>query len=75
MNRIQGTKKYIRISWLLILLFYCNLLLSQTDLNSFDFVVSKDGSTPYSTLQGVLNQIPSGNLRPYKIFLKKGIYK
>ena len=42
------------------------------DLDAFDFVVSKDGSTLYSSLQKVLNQIPSGNVRPYKIFLKKG---
>jgi pectinesterase len=43
-------------------------------MNTFDFVVSKDGSTPYSSLQEVLNQVPSGNVRPYKIFIKKGVY-
>lgn len=66
---------YKRILWLLILIVNSHLLLSQNNLNDFDFVVSKDGSTPYSSLQEVLNQIPSGNSRPYKIFLKKGVYK
>jgi pectinesterase len=69
------TLKYKCILWLLILIINSQLLHAQNNLNTFDFVVSKDGSTPYSSLQEVLNQIPSGNLRPYKIFIKKGVYQ
>ena len=68
------TLKYKCILWILILIINSQLLHAQNNLNAYDFVVSKDGSTPYSSLQEVLNQIPSGNLRPYKIFLKKGVY-
>ena len=67
--------KYKCILWLLILIINSQLLQAQNNLNAFDFVVSKDGSTPYSSLQEVLNQIPSGNLRPYRIFIKKGLYQ
>jgi pectinesterase len=68
------TLKYKCILWLLILIINSQLLHAQNNLNAYDFVVSKDGSTPYRSLQEVLNQIPSGNLRPYKIFIKKGVY-
>ena len=71
----KSTLNCKRILWLLILIINCKLLHAQNNLNTFDFVVSNDGSTPYSSLQEVLNQIPSGNLRPYKIFIKKGVYQ
>ena len=67
--------KYKCILWLLILIINSQLLHAQNNLKAFDFVVCKDGSTPYSSLQEVLNQIPSGNLRPYRIFIKKGLYQ
>jgi len=69
--KINGFKVY----GILFLLFNSLLLFSQNNFNNYDFVLSKDGSTPYSSLQQVLNLIPSGNTRPYKIFIKKGLYK
>jgi pectinesterase len=72
---INEIKKYSCWLFLFILLLNSYLLHAQTNLNSFDFVVSKDGSSSYNSVQDVLNQIPSGNKRPYKIFIKRGIYK
>lgn len=60
---------------LLFLLFNSDVVQSQINLSSYDFVVSKDGSSSYTSVQEVLNLIPSGNVRPYKIFIKKGVYK
>lgn len=37
--------------------------------------VAKDGSGTYSTVQAALDAIPSGNVKPINIFIKKGVYK
>jgi pectinesterase len=43
--------------------------------DKFDFIVAKDNSSPYHSIQEVLNLIPSGNNKPVRIFVKQGIYK
>ena len=74
-NEMIGLRKYKFLVVLFILSFNCYLLQSQPSSKNFDFIVSKDGSTAYTSLQEVLNLIPSGNTRPYKIFIKKGVYR
>ncbi len=59
----------------LFILFCCSQVMAQTNNISYDYVVAKDNTTPYHSVQGVLNLIPSGNLKPIRIFIKKGIYK
>ena len=56
-------------------LFFC-FLLSVTYLSaqSFQYIVSKDNSSKYHSIQEVLNAIPSGNTNPVKIFVKAGVY-
>lgn len=38
-------------------------------------IVAKDGSGDYTTVQAALDAVPSGNLNPVSIFIKKGKYK
>lgn len=38
-------------------------------------IVAKDGSGNYTTVQAALDAVPSGNLTPVSIFIKKGKYK
>jgi pectinesterase len=40
----------------------------------YQYTVSKDNSSKYHTIQEVLNKIPSGNTKPIKVFIKKGVY-
>jgi len=61
----------------LLVLFY--LLLSVASFGQqqkalFDYVISKDASTKYHSIQEVLNAIPSGNEKPVRVYIKKGIY-
>lgn len=37
--------------------------------------IAKDGSGDYQTVQQAFDAIPSGNLKPITIFIRKGIYK
>ena len=37
--------------------------------------VAKDGSGNYTTVQAALDAVPSGNIKPVSIFIKKGFYK
>ncbi len=37
--------------------------------------VAKDGSGQYSSVQAALDAIPSGNTKPYTLFIKNGVYK
>lgn len=38
-------------------------------------IVAQDGSGQYKTVQEALDAVPSGNSKPFTIFIKKGIYK
>ncbi len=55
-----------------------------TDLNNhiidpkakqYDYVVAKDNSSVHHSIQEVLNLIPSGNIKPVRIFIKNGVYQ
>ncbi len=50
-------------------------LVAQKRTSKYHFVVSKDHSSKYQSIQQVLNLIPSGNIKPVSIFVKKGIYE
>ncbi|RYY67130.1 MAG: pectin esterase [Chitinophagaceae bacterium] len=39
-----------------------------------DWVVAKDGSGRFRTVQAALNAVPEGNSKPLTIFVKKGVY-
>jgi pectinesterase len=41
----------------------------------YDYVVSKDPTAKFHSIQEVLNVIPSGNTKPTTIFIKKGVYE
>ncbi len=53
------------------------LLLSFTGLSAsaFDFVVAKDGSGDYSTVQEAINAVPDFRKNRTIIFIKSGVYK
>lgn len=58
---------------LLIVLFLCvsqNLLAA-----AYDFVVAKDGSGQFTTVQEAIDAVPSFRKQVTSIFIKKGIYK
>lgn len=38
-------------------------------------IVSQDGKGNFTTVQGALNSVPSGNLKPIIILIKRGIYQ
>ncbi len=38
-------------------------------------IVAQDGSGQYKTVQEALDAVPSGNSKPFTIFIKNGIYK
>ena len=41
----------------------------------YDMVVDASGKAQYKSVQAALNSIPAGNKKPYRIFIKNGIYK
>ncbi len=62
----------------MINLFLCSLITFSTLAQSskkYDIIVSKNGNSKFTSVQSALNSIPSGNSKPIKILIKKGIYK
>jgi pectinesterase len=57
---------------LIILLFFA-LIKQGYSQNTIE--VAKDGSGDFSTVQQAFDAIPSGNIDPYVVFVKKGVYK
>lgn len=41
----------------------------------FDFIVAKDGTGSFSTLQAAIDSVPTGLTKPFRIFIKNGKYK
>ncbi|MDQ6813734.1 MAG: pectinesterase family protein [Bacteroidota bacterium] len=56
----------------LFLLLTTNLLQAQM---KYDFVVAKDGSGDFKTLQEAINAVPDFRKKETTIFIKKGVYK
>ncbi len=62
----------------LICSFFCfafNLLANSQSSKQYDIVVAKNGYGKFKSVQSALNSIPSGNIKPIRILIKKGIYK
>jgi len=58
-------------------LFACVVFSLSAQKSSFvyDYIVSKDLSSKFHSIQEVLNLIPSGNTKPVSIYVKKGEYR
>ncbi len=52
-------------------IFFCTAVSAQKK----KIIVAKDGSGQYKTVQAALDAVKAGNIKPVKIFIKKGIYK
>lgn len=55
------------------LLLLSSSLLGQKK-NAYDFIVSTTGKDQFKSVQAALNAIPSGNKKPYSIFIRNGLY-
>lgn len=55
-------------------LLFC-LFLLQAQAQQYDFVVAKDGSGDFKTVQEAINAVPDLRKNPTRIFIKKGVYK
>ncbi|HPT86546.1 MAG TPA: pectinesterase family protein [Bacillota bacterium] len=42
---------------------------------SYKVIVAKDGSGDYASIQAAIDGVPDGNVNPYIIFIKNGIYR
>ena len=62
-------------NWIIVFcIFFSTISFSQKKDNNFDFIVSKEKNAFYHRIQDVLNTIPSGNVKPIRIFIKNGVY-
>ena len=62
----------------IVSLFICSLIAFSTlaqPSKKYDIIVSKNGNSKFTSVQSALNSIPSGNIKPISILIKKGIYK
>ena len=57
-----------------LLLLFCFLHV-QVQAQVYDFVVAKDGSGDFSTVQEAINAVPDFRKNKTTIFIKKGVYK
>jgi pectinesterase len=60
---------------ILIILVLIGGLADATGQTKFDFVVAKDGSADFTTIQEALNAVPDFRKNVTSIFIKTGIYK
>ena len=63
-----------RINLLILFISFSNALVAQQS-NKYDFIVAKDGSGHFSTIQAAINAVPDLRKNETTIFIKKGIYK
>ncbi len=69
--------KKVIFKWALILfLGICTFDSNAQSISSqYDYIVAKDNSSIHHSIQEVLNLIPSGNIKPVRIFIKNGVYQ
>ena len=60
------------ISFLFCLLFVSS---SAIAMDGYDFVVAKDGSGNFTTIQEAINAVPDMRKKETKILIKNGVYK
>lgn len=71
-------KNTIRLSFILFFLFTTQLFFAQTansGKNKYDYVVAKDGSGDFKSVQEVINAVPFLKTTETKILIKNGTYK
>ncbi|WP_303919865.1 pectinesterase family protein [Draconibacterium sediminis] len=56
-------------------ILFCLLLMLVSSVKAWDFVVAKDGSGDYTTVQEAINAVPDFRKNRTTIFIKQGIYK
>jgi pectinesterase len=58
-----------------VLFTLLSLLWGQAQAQAYDFVVAKDGSGQFKTVQEAINAVPDFRKNTTTIFIKKGVYK
>lgn len=56
-------------------IFYCFLLLNNASGQKYDFMVTKDGSGDFATVQEAIDAVPDFRKKQTVIFIKSGTYK
>ncbi len=59
---------------IIFFLFFSGSIFGQKNA-SYNFIVDASGKSQFKSVQAALNAIPSGNNKPYRIFIKNGFYK
>jgi pectin methylesterase-like acyl-CoA thioesterase len=59
----------------IFLKFLVILMVLTVNAYGYDFIVAKDGSGNYTTLQEAINAAPTGRITAFTIFIKNGRYK
>lgn len=54
--------------------FLVFLCLKSNASAGYDFVVSKDGQGNFENIQAAIDAVPSGNTKPFRIFVRSGYY-
>ena len=73
-KKVIGMTQLTRASLSLIFSFLFASLFGQVGVK-YDFVVAKDGSGNYTTVQEAFNAVPDFRKNPTTIFIKEGTYK
>lgn len=71
-------KKTIRLAFMMFLLFATQIFFAQTansEKNKYDYVVAKDGSGNFKSVQEAINAVPFLKTTETKILIKNGTYK
>ena len=58
-----------------LLVFLLCLVFSQAEAQKYDFVVAKDGSGDFRTVQEAINAVPDFRKNPTTVYIKNGVYK
>jgi len=77
-NKIQTASKknkMIRLLKLFCVLLSLSVAATLTAQTKYDFVVAKDGSGNFRTVQEAINAVPDFRKKETRIFIKKGVYK
>src|SRR5215203_2483075 len=64
--------KQVKLVCFLFFLALTNISVAQT---KYDFIVAKDGSGNFKTIQEAINAVPDFRKKETTIFIKNGIYK
>ena len=58
-----------------VILIFCLFVSTQIWAKSYDFIVAKDGTGDFTTVQDAINAVPDFRKTPTSIYIKNGIYK